>query len=395
MRCHVRLLAGQVDRNAGSHAYHQELIRRLTARGHRVSVVCFGATPDVCDCAEVYTIPRDDGVRRRVLWRLAYLFAYRHCMARLRELDLDPPDVVLAGEHLLLKGHARRFPQTPWVYLPHSLVVSEEIRSYRLPAVMSFVACRLYRHLQRWALAHADRTMRFTRHACTVLADAYGSQIRPRLWLNPMGVDLPAAAPRRAPAAEVRLLSVGRLIPSKNLTLALGALSRLAHLPWRFDIVGDGWDREAAEHRARQLGLAGRVHFHGHQRDPGPWYRRADLFLFPSQLENSPLVVLEAMSHAVPCLAVRADGAVYRHPLDELIADGRTGMLARDEADCSRKLEAALARPEVLPPLGEAARRYVAEHHTWERHLDRYEELFEELIGVRHSPAPKALAAAP
>ena len=64
---------------------------------------------------------------------------------------MPPADVVIGGEHLFLKEHCRRFPQTPWVYLPHSLLVDQEIRSYNLPPLMRWISTTLYVRLQRWA----------------------------------------------------------------------------------------------------------------------------------------------------------------------------------------------------------------------------------------------------
>ena len=53
----VRVLAGRVDRGAGSHVYHLELVKRLAVRGHRVSLVCFSALPEAAANAEVFTVP--------------------------------------------------------------------------------------------------------------------------------------------------------------------------------------------------------------------------------------------------------------------------------------------------------------------------------------------------
>jgi hypothetical protein len=49
--------------------------------------------------------------------------------------QLDEPDVVIAAEHLFLKGHAQRFTRTPWLYLPHSLVIAHEIDSYGMTGI--------------------------------------------------------------------------------------------------------------------------------------------------------------------------------------------------------------------------------------------------------------------
>jgi glycosyltransferase involved in cell wall biosynthesis len=380
MARHIRILAGKLDRQAGSHVYHQELIRRLAARGYRVSVLCFEAVPEVRGCAEVFE------VSSRVpewpfLWRLTALFAFLRCVSGMKRLELDQPDVVVAGEHLFLYEHARRFPQTPWMYLPHSLVVEQEIEGYRLPPAMHWVTNQLYTRLQRWALAHADRTLRFTRWSCEVLADSYGGRVRPRFVVNPMGIAMPGHVDERKAAHKpVRLLYIGQLIHRKRVEWLPSILAGVREEAWRCDIVGDGPLRRELEEKIGQLGLNTRVQFHGFQPEPDKWYRQADLLLLPSRSENSPVVVLEAMSYGVPCLAFKADGLTTWHPLHEILDHGRTGLLATDQEDFGRLLRDVLRGPEMLIQIGQAARRYALEHHSWERHLDRYEELFEELL---------------
>src|SRR5436305_14670271 len=132
MTYHVRVLAGRIDRKAGSHFYHLELVRRLSQRGHRVSLVCFAPAPADLECDEAFAIPAPTPAGR-FLWRFQTLLNARHYGRALDRLPLGPVEVVVGGEHLFLKRHQRRFPQTPWIYLPHSLLVDQEIRSYNYP----------------------------------------------------------------------------------------------------------------------------------------------------------------------------------------------------------------------------------------------------------------------
>jgi glycosyltransferase involved in cell wall biosynthesis len=376
---HVRVLAGRLDCGAGSHVYHRQLVRRLAGRGHRVSVVCFQKAPELADCAECYECPLAPFDQSPLVWRFAALRQYRRCTRLLRRLALPPADVVIAGEHLFLKGHARAFPGTPWIYLPHSLVVSREIESYRLPRIMGWVTSRLYRHLQTWALERADRTLRFTQRGCDALRQHYGGRVRPRFVVNPVGVDLPA--PDRQPrGGEVRLLAVGQLVYGKRIDFLIRLLGAFRSLRWRLDVVGDGAMRSVLEAMTEEQGLGGRVHFHGHQADPGPFYRGADLLLFPSRCESLGLVLLEAMSHGVPCLAFRSDGVTSSNVTEELVEHGRTGLLATGEHGFQSQLESVLRRPDILGPLGPAARRCVAQTYSWERHLEGYEHLFDQLV---------------
>lgn len=382
MTYHIRILAGQLNRSAGSHVYHIELTRRLAARGHTVSIVCLGSGAAVRDVAEVVEINPIEVQDTPLVWRCASLARAWSCSRQLRHKSLARADVVIGGEHLLLRPHAAMFTDTPMIYHPHSFTVDREIEGYGLPRGMRCVTRWVYRRLQRWALDHADRTMRFTKTACEALQQAYGASVHPRFVINPMGIELPdetrGEVSREEPA---RLLCLGALIPGKNIELAIRALADLRQWNWHLDIVGDGPLREELEQQVQRAGLAERIVFHGFQRDPTPYLRTADLLLLPSKSENSPVAMLEAMSYGVPCLAMRADGKEYFNANEDLIEDGHTGLLAKDEEHFVQLLEGVLCQPRQLEPLGHAAREHVARHHTWDRHLDRYEELFGELCG--------------
>jgi glycosyltransferase involved in cell wall biosynthesis len=392
MSYHVRILAGRLDRRAGSHVYNRELIRRLAGRGHRVSVVCVESIPEVADCAQVWEIPIHDYSSSRVVWRLSSLFQAIDCTRALLRADLPPADVVVGAEHLFLWGHRRTNPKTPWIYLPHSMVIDQEIEGMKYPPSMAWVTGQIYRRLQIWALNHADRTLRFTRAACEALERRYGDAIHPRFVVNPHGIELPESVRRAEVGDPIRLLWVGQLIPRKRIALAIEALSRLRDYRWRFDILGDGAERPKLKQLVGRYALGERVHFHDFQADPTPWYRQADLLLFPSCSENFPVTMLEAMSHGVPCLGMRADEIRYHNANAEIIGDQVDGFLAESDEDFRLQLERLLARPGLLPPAGAAARRKMADHYDWERHIDRCEEVFDALVS---SPRAVSFSAGP
>ena len=392
-RYHVRVLAGRVDRGAGSHVYNHQLVRRLGARGHRVSLVCFDPEANVGPDVEVHVVPLPPQPSLPFLWRFTAVNNYRHCHRGVLQMNLDAPDVVIAAEHLFMKAHAQRFPKTPWIYLPHSLLVDQEIMSYNLPRLLELVTRNLYVHLQKWALRHATRTMRFTRMACDALMKRYPA-IEPRFFINAMGTELPAFTPRPNSGGPIRLLWVGQLIARKRIELAIEALARAGSADWVFNIVGDGAARAELEAQTRRLALSDRVFFHGFQSDPADWYRRADLLLFPSWLENFPVTMVEAMSHGVACLAMRGDGVRYHNANAEIVEHGRDGFLADSDEHFGRLLAELLQRPQQLRAAGEAARETVARLYTWDRHLGRLEELFDEVSAadLAIAPAEGALA---
>jgi glycosyltransferase involved in cell wall biosynthesis len=195
-----------------------------------------------------------------------------------------------------------------------------------------------------------------------------------------MGIDLPSVVEPKPINDPLKILWVGQLIPRKRIDVALDALASLRRYNWVFDIVGDGQSREALEGQTQRLGLQDRVRFHGFQADPFSWYRAAHLLLFPSWLENSPVSMLESMSCGVPCLAMRGDAVHFHNANAEIIDDGRDGFLAESDEHLGFQLERILKEPGILREVGKAARQTIVTRHTWNKHLDRYESLFEELI---------------
>jgi len=99
-----------------------------------------------------------------------------------------------------------------------------------------------------------------------------------------------------------------------------------------------------------------------------------DLFTFPSLYEGLPMVLLEALSSGLPCLAADCNGAA------DVIEDGKNGFIVprRDPealVDRLRELEDA----ELRLRLAAAGRRSIQEF-TWRRMARRLLGIYEELL---------------
>jgi glycosyltransferase involved in cell wall biosynthesis len=125
------------------------------------------------------------------------------------------------------------------------------------------------------------------------------------------------------PADAWVLLTPGRFVPVKGQTHLLEAMAALprevAGRPLCLILLGDGALRGHLERQAVRLGIMDRLVWPGWRTDPGPYFRLADLVVFPS-LEEETLgnVILEAWAWGRPLVTSLFPGAreIARHGED-------------------------------------------------------------------------------
>ena len=147
---------------------------------------------------------------------------------------------------------------------------------------------------------------------------------------------------KRAQLENTKLISVGRLSKEKGYIDLLKVFKRLNsdYPEWTLDIVGDGAERESIEEFIRNNELSNKVTLHGFQ---GKEYidkllNQSSIYLMTSFTESFGIVLIEAMSHGVPCIAYdSAEGA------REIINSGENGYLIKH-----RNLEAMVMKIEDL-----------------------------------------------
>jgi glycosyltransferase involved in cell wall biosynthesis len=260
--------------------------------------------------------------------------------------------------------------------LPHSILVEEEIKTYKMDSIQKKIGIELYVRIQKWALKKADWVMRFTDRGGKVLQENYKINIENRLIINPVGIDVPAVSKKiDEKDAKIRMLLVGRLIESKNITFVIMALSKMKDYLWELNIIGEGDQREYLENIVRDEGLESYIKFHGYCADVERWYEISDLMLFPSRLESFGLVILEAMSYGIPVIAMKPDGKKYNTVSDEIIDDEKTGWLVENEDKFSDILERIFKNNSIVAEVGAAARSIVEERFSWDKHINIYERL--------------------
>lgn len=126
-----------------------------------------------------------------------------------------------------------------------------------------------------------------------------------------------------------KLISVGRLSPEKGYMdlLKVYTLLHKRHPDWTLDIVGDGVEKEKMVQYINEHNLSDFVTLHGYQKKDyiDNLLGEASIYLMTSFTESFGIVLIEAMSHGLPCIAFNsAEGA------NELINSGENGYLIKN-----------------------------------------------------------------
>lgn len=208
---------------------------------------------------------------------------------------------------------------------------------------------------------------------------------------NGVVASLFGARSRGGSGGPLRLLFVGRLVPFKCADIVVNALSRLdPALQVTLSIVGDGPERRCLEDQVRTLGLTSRVSFAGwvtHEQTVD-FYRRADIFCYPSIREFGGAVVLEAMAAGLPCI-VPDHGCIAEYVTEK--SGFRIAPVSREDLCRQMALHIeTLARSEELRRRMSVAAMERASAFEWNRKAHQIVEIYANLKERKHFAARKS-----
>lgn len=112
---------------------------------------------------------------------------------------------------------------------------------------------------------------------------------------------------------EPFILSVGRIVPAKNIPLLIEAYAYAKDkyaLKHKLVIVGDGSDMTTIKKKIESLKINEDVLLQGQLLNPFPWMKHADLFVLSSKIEGLGMVLLEALACGTKVAATRSKGGV-------------------------------------------------------------------------------------
>jgi len=174
-------------------------------------------------------------------------------------------------------------------------------------------------------------------------------------------------------------MCVGRLISEKRVDFFLTALAlarrAVAHL--KGVIAGDGPELPRLEKKAAALGLLpGHVEFLGRRPDVPALLRQADMLVHSSRNEGFPNAVLETMTAGLPVITTPAGNAGI------VVEHGVTGYVVPFE-DVQRTAESMVQlslSADLRRRLGEAGRKRVEEHYSYECLADRLLATYRSIV---------------
>ena len=286
----------------GASSVTLELCKSLVRLGHRVDVVTmhYGDLP-AAECIEGVNVCRTWAIRRRPdIGRLHELATYLPGALR------NATQLCRRNRYDIIHCHFM-VPGAPLAWL-----VS---RRTKIPLVVTCHGSDVPGHNpERFRLAHRMLlpAWRFLARRCRIAAPS--EYLRRLILANcpaadvtviPNGIDETFRPGRK----EKRILMAGRVVQSKGFQYAIEAFKGLPP-EWKVDIVGDGTYLDELKALAGRIGVT--VVFHGwldrSSTELKELFAKSSIFVFPSEAENFPTVLLEAMSAGMAVVTSNAGG---------------------------------------------------------------------------------------
>jgi glycosyltransferase involved in cell wall biosynthesis len=257
------------------------------------------------------------------------------------------------------------------VHRPLVITVHGNADVYELPAALTPVT--------RAVLTRADAVVSVSQD----LADHLRQHMSvTNVTLIPNGIDVDDFRPGGTTAERLRLFSISRLVPRKNVHVLIAAVDALAKEGEAVSLViaGTGPEQERIDRMARQSG--GVVTFVGFidEARKRELLSESDVFVQLSTREGLSIAALEALASGVPCLVSDIPGV--REP----ITAGLTGWYVKDPEDLPSVIAAlrvVLADRAKLGAMKRAARAAAQERYSLQAMCERYWTVYTDLLKGR------------
>jgi glycosyltransferase involved in cell wall biosynthesis len=143
------------------------------------------------------------------------------------------------------------------------------------------------------------------------------------------------------------------------------------------EIMGDGSAKEELIGLTKEYGLTEHIRFLGRVDASltSTWYKRASIFVLPSQNEGMSNALLEALASGLPAIVTDTGGSY------ELVTEGENGLyIEKNSAESIKEALKNLLSDEVKREAMGAESRKRAESLSWSRVAEQYTSLYKECL---------------
>ncbi len=355
----------------GGGAVAHGLSKALAADGYEVDIVTMGfrCLPDreVSDGVRVYRVP----TRRKAMYHCSVSEAASYLLPARRALR----ELLYGNRYDLLHAHfifpdgllaaaAAHSAGLPFLVTAHGSDVPG-YNPHRLHAAHALLA-PVWRNVVRRAariICPSETLRRLVSAACP----------EARTAVIPNGIDPASFRPDRE--RRRRILVATRMLERKGIQHILNALHATSP-EYELHVVGDGPFLPTLRRLARNLGV--NTVFHGWLSNRSSEYRElfetSSIFALPSEAENFPVVLLEAMAAGLAIVTSEGTGCA------EVVGNAARLVPPKDPAAIRAALLALIHDPECCQELGRTARDRVEKHFGWRIVASRYADVFRTVV---------------
>ncbi|MFC1816543.1 glycosyltransferase family 4 protein, partial [Thermodesulfobacteriota bacterium] len=176
---------------------------------------------------------------------------------------------------------------------------------------------------------------------------------------------------------KLDILYCGRLAPVKSLDkliLSFNFLSKEILDNISLVIVGDGYEVNNLKQLVKKHDLESRISFTGFisNAEVEENYRKADVFILPSENESFPVALLEAMSFGIPCIS-KSFGLPFRKDSVYFINDNAPETIAQ-------AIETLYKGPDLRIKMSKNALEESKTNYSFDKVVENHIKLYENLL---------------
>jgi glycosyltransferase involved in cell wall biosynthesis len=208
------------------------------------------------------------------------------------------------------------------------------------------------------------------------------------IFYIPNGVDTKLFKPKKNKSfAGQNLLTVGNICEQKGLVYLVKALDILSKKNINFHLIHIGriplpheehyWYYQKLIRLIRKCNLGSKISFTGviTFNKLINYYQNSDLFILPSLQEGMPLVLLEAMSCGLPCVATKISGTT-----DIITEDCGILVKPQDHNQLANSIEELLINKQLAKEMSHKARKMILKEFSWDKVAQKILNMYRTVI---------------